>query len=392
MVCVYNDRRVLEACLQKSVADLRASAPRTQLIRVDNTRHTFASAGAALAHGAAQATNEFVVLAHQDVVLHSLTALEQAAGLLADRSTIGLVGACGIDAHGRIQGRIRDRVVLIGEHALNPTLVDSVDEVLFVVRRSDLATMPLATSHELAWHAYAVEYGVRMRGLGRDVVVTDIPLTHNSLTINLDRLDVAHRAVAIAYPDAMPVRTTCGVITAPKGPPQRKPLLETHRWRYRWLRESVTAGVASLRSHGRPVVLADIRLDIDDLLDALYLSGALAPLRIINVETGAFTGTRPVGELLRRGRVLTVSAESPDDAVAELDAAPDGTSLMLTNVEGRVLGALGGKNPLLGYSKDTGLWALTGPAAHIRLPAWRTARATPALRRRQLPSAVSLSH
>ena len=88
---------------------------------------------------------------------------------------------------------MRDRVVLLGETAREPTDVDSLDELLFMVPRRLVQREPVSESPELAWHAYAVEYGLRARSLGLRVCAVDIPLTHNSLTMNLDRLDVANR-------------------------------------------------------------------------------------------------------------------------------------------------------------------------------------------------------
>ena len=48
-------------------------------VPVSNCDGVFASAGAALNHGAAQCRHDYIVFAHQDVYLHSLAALEEAA-------------------------------------------------------------------------------------------------------------------------------------------------------------------------------------------------------------------------------------------------------------------------------------------------------------------------
>ena len=57
---------------------------------------------------------------------------------------------------------MRDRVVMIGEQAY-ATDVDSVDEVLFMIERKRALAEPLSEDPDLAWHAYAVEYGARVR-------------------------------------------------------------------------------------------------------------------------------------------------------------------------------------------------------------------------------------
>ena len=123
---------------------------------------------------------------------------------------------------------------LLGEPAPEPADVDCVDELLFIASRSPLEHEPLAEDPELAWHAYAVDYGLRARARGRRVCVADIPLTHNSLTVNLDRLEVAYAALAERYPDGMPVMTPQGQVGGPPRPRDRVTVLDEHRWRFRW--------------------------------------------------------------------------------------------------------------------------------------------------------------
>jgi hypothetical protein len=54
---------------------------------------------------------------------------------------------------------------------------------------------------DLAWHAYAAGYGLRVRGLGLRAAVTGIALTHDSRMANPARLDVAHATVADRDPE-----------------------------------------------------------------------------------------------------------------------------------------------------------------------------------------------
>ena len=120
-------------------------------------------------------------------------------------------------AAGEIVGRVRDRVLLLGEPLGEPTDVDSLDEVLFMVPRHLVRREPLSEAPELAWHAYAVEYGLRARSLGLRVCAVDIPLTHHSLTRERSTLDVAYGAIAARYPDALPVRAPGGLSAAFRG-------------------------------------------------------------------------------------------------------------------------------------------------------------------------------
>lgn len=379
VVCVFNDEAVLDNCLRSSFASLLQRDGESELIAVDNTKGQFPTAGAALGHGATRARHRVVAFAHQDVVLHSLEALEEAAAKMVTDPSIGMAGCCGIDARGLIHGRIRDRVVLIGSRVDHPTPVDSLDEVLFMLRAADLRSEPLANSPDLAWHAYAVEYGLRVRAAGKSVVALDIPVTHNSLTVNLDRLDVAHARVASLYPEATPVRTTCGVVRSAAPQPSRlSQLLQPHRWRYRWLRESLIAHRGARRTGSRVVVLSDIRLDIDDILNR---TGSIS---VVNVDDGTFDGGRDAAVAAdRRGRPVLLRAGSLEFATHEVQSRACEESLLVTNL-GRgdlsnLASCLRGAEHLLGFATDLGFWILLGPAARQGVQTWSGPRSRPAL-------------
>ena len=379
IVCVFNDPEVLADCLSRSVTQLLPTAPLTELITVDNTRHEYRSAGSALGHGVAQATHDYISFVHQDVVLHSLVAMEEAAGRMADDPALGMLGCSGIDAQGTMSGRMRDRAVLIGRSAPTPTPVDSLDEVQFMLRAEDVRASPISEDPALAWHAYAVEYGLRLRAGGRVVAAVDIPLTHNSLTINLDRLDVAHAAVARRYPSALPVRTTCGIIRLPgRTEGGLAHLLRPHRWRYRWFRESLMAhrGVRRIR-RARPV-LSDIRLDLDEVL------GATSDVTVVNVDDGWFgTSNASSVTVKRRGAQVHLTSSTLDGTCRMLATRSDAASVLVTNVTPDQLARLdvGSAEPVprLGCHLDMGYWLLVGPAASIHARDWGAPRAVPAL-------------
>ncbi|RPF26084.1 hypothetical protein EDD32_0508 [Georgenia muralis] len=377
VVCVFNDADVRRDCLDRSVSDGLALAPGTDLVAVDNTTGRFASAGAALNHGVSLARNAHVALVHQDVYLHSLPALEEAAAILGC-GEFGLLGAVGMTRDGHLVGRIRDRVVLSGRTARTPREVDSLDEVLFMASREQLIREPLAESPDLAWHAYAVEYGLRVRGLGRRVGAIHLPVTHNSLSVNLDRLDAAHAAVAAMYPDVLPVRTTCGTVASPA---PRRPLprpIEAQRWRYRWVRESLAVRPAHRAARDVPVVLSDIRHEIDDVLECFG-----RPLPVVNLELpdDRFTPGSPPLDLTRRGRPLSVRTATLEELI-DNDVTAEGSALV-TNVRPSdltvLIPALEGLPLRLGFQEDAGLWLATGALAEVELAGWRRGGGRPLL-------------
>jgi hypothetical protein len=385
VVCVFNDEQVRRHCLDRSLEAGRLEALDIDYVPVDNRTKTFKTAGQALNFGAAAAKHDYVAFVHQDVYLHSLRALEEAAAAM-DGGAFGILGAIGISSDGRLRGRVRDRVVLLGERVDQPTRVDSVDEVLFMVPRQLLSLEPLSEDPELGWHAYAVEYGLRVQSAGLHVGAVDIPLTHNSLTTNLANLDVAHRAVADRYPAALPVRTTCGIVRSDRGRLSDHRLLRGHRWRYRWIRESI-ASRGLVRTDGvSRRVLGDIRFEIDDLLRA----NPGASVRIVNVRDAEERTTAFDDELdlIRRGRTVTVASTGFDEALATArQAAAGDESVLVTNVLPDGLGTLAAALPpqriVVGWADAIGCWVLVGNAAGSLPKRWER----PPVRPLTLPAA-----
>ena len=377
IICVFNDPDVRRSCLDRSIAEHRDEAE-VEYLPIDNVDGSFATAGAALNYGASLARHEHLAFVHQDVYLHSLAALGAAAGALADDPGIGLLGAVGVDASGGLVGRIRDRVTLLGEPPELPTEVASLDEVLFMAPRAVVLREPLSEAPELAWHAYAIEYGLRVRRLGRRVCATDIPLTHNSATLNLDRLDIAYKAVAATYPEAVPLTATCGTIGARSRLRRSAGILRPHRWRYRWLRESAVVHAARRIAGGGRCVLGDIRLDIDEVL----ASNRSAPLRVLNLERGArfAGGDRPL-DLVRDGGPISFASHPMSELIEVVSSRSPGTSMLVTDLRIADLRTLAPNLPpgprVLGFRREIGLWILLGAAAGARPREWRSPTARP---------------
>ena len=307
IACVYNDADVRRHCLDRSL-EAGGSEVDVQYLPVDNTRHQFASAGAALNHAVRLAEHDVVVLAHQDVYLHDLDRLAAAAAALEDPQW-GVLGACGMTIDGELVGRLRDRVILVGASAPLPVPVQTLDEVLIIARRADLLDEPLSEDPRLAWHAYAVEYALRVRAAGRKAGAVDTAITHNSLTVNLARLDDAHHHVGTLHPRELPLRTTCGTVTGRDRDWRDLPVLRSQRWRRTWLRQSAAAARARV-GLGMPVVIADIAHDVD-----LLGFSAEHPLHLVNVDpSGAFAAVAGATVVLeRRERPVVMSSVAPED-------------------------------------------------------------------------------
>jgi hypothetical protein len=380
IVTVFNDPAMREACLDRSIDAHRVDAPEIELIPVDNANGAFSSAGAALNHGAALARHDYIAFVHQDVYLHSLVALEEAAGRLANDQQIGLLGAIGVTPDSRFFGYVRDRIFLLGEPVSIPVDVDTVDELLFVIPRRVLEREPLPEDRDLAWHAYAVEYGLRLRAQGMRVCAADIPVTHNSLTGNLDRLDVAYATIAANHPQALPVVTPQGIVQHGGRARDRKGFLSEHRWRYRWLRESLDAEKGRRAAGGAPCLLVDIRQDIDDLLARLLDA---PPLLVINSDRECrFVDEQPGPLSLPRGeRVVNLTSRTPEKLGEAVAATPAGRPILLTNLTLEDVRRLTRNGPprerVLGYWTSLGYWMLIDVPLEALPDQWRAPRATP---------------
>lgn len=375
IVCVYNNLAVRQECLDRSIQALSSEASDVEYLPIENVNGTYPSAGAALNHGVSLAKNEVVAFVHQDVFLHSLTALKRAAGQLQEGG-FGVLGANGMRSDGQLIGRVRDRVLLQGEQVAAPTDVDSLDEVLFLASRSQLISDPLIESPDMAWHAYAVEYGLRMRRQGLRTGAVDIPLTHNSLTVNLARLDEAHQSIATRYPELLPVQTTCGMVTSKTARTDERTWFPSHRWRYRWLLDSLVVQRTRPRI---PSVLADIRHDVDEVIDR----SPGRRLDIVNCSDGrsfVTDGMDPLVLSRREGTVIFTERSISDIPDVLASRSPD-SWMLLTNLSQpdiKILASHLAKIPsVLGFHAPTGFWLLIG-AAFTDLPSlWHSKKAIP---------------
>ena len=379
IACVFNDPDVRRECLDRSVEAYDGTLD-VDYIAVDNTEHAFSSAGAALNHAARQARHRVVVFVHQDVYLHSVDRLAEAARAFDDdaEGAWGILGANGVTSSGLDVGRLRDRTQLIGVPAPRPVPVQTLDEVLFMIPRELVLEHPLAEDADLAWHAYGVEYSLRVTRLGLRAGAVDLAITHNSLTVNMARLDEAHQAVGRLHPTQLPIQTTCGVVGGRTSRLRAYGAVRRHGWRLRWLRHSWFARRAR-RYVDVPVVLSDIREEVD-----LLPLDADVPLRLINIDhTGVFAGyNRSPLRFTRHGRPVLMSVvRTVEEVPAVVDALPEDQIVLvvgLTLHDLRSVGAtIAGVRPWLLGLQSNELWLLGGLPLD-RLPeSWSRPAAVP---------------
>lgn len=376
IVCVFNDLEMRQDCLDRSIAAYTGDVD-VDYIPVDNRRHEFTSAGAALNHGAARARHDVVVFVHQDVYLHSIDRIAH-VGAQLNGDTWGILGASGAPSQGQFIGRMRDRVQVIGRNADLPLEVESLDEVMFMIRRDRVLDAPLTTDPDLAWHAYAVEYGLRMRRRGLGVGAVNLAITHNSLTVNLARLAAGHDRVGALYPDLLPVRTTCGLIGSRTWSWRDAPVIRSHGWRLGWLARSLRS-IRPGQALGVPVVFGDIRTDVD-----LLGFNAKAPLKVVNLDAqGGFARyAHDTIRLDRSGSPVDFRAvASVDQLLDEVAALPAAGSVLLADLAMKDLSRFVDRLPnqsewLLGLQQGA-IWMLGGPVVRELPSEWTARQAVP---------------
>lgn len=181
IVCVYNDKDILDNYLIRSLKDQTVVY---ELILINNTNGKFRSAAEALNYGGQKARGKYIMFVHQDVDLSSNTWLEDVEKILKSLDKLGVAGVAGKSEnrkgvitnikHGsdhRLVGKIQIK---------EPIKVQTVDECLFIVPKSLFQKISFDENVCDDWHLYAVEYCLNTRKLGYNIYVIPVYVYHKS--------------------------------------------------------------------------------------------------------------------------------------------------------------------------------------------------------------------
>jgi hypothetical protein len=183
IVCVYNDRKILESYLLKG---LQKQACAYELICLDNSQGQFASAAQALNHGTRQiqAASTHIMFAHQDVCFASPAWLEDAEKMLDTLQNLGIAGVVGCREGDRSRfsnithgSPPRD----VGIRIQQPLAAMTVDECCLFIPRHVFKKYQFDEAVCEGWHFYAVEYCLRIQEAGLGVYIVPLSLHHSSL-------------------------------------------------------------------------------------------------------------------------------------------------------------------------------------------------------------------
>ena len=182
VVCVYNNKDILENYLLKSLGNQTVNY---ELINLDNTQGKFSSAAEALNYGGRKAKSDYIMFVHQDVDLSSNTWLEEVEKMLDGLPNFGIAGVAGSCEN--IKGNITNiengipKKAAGGIYIKEPTKVQTVDECLIIISNPVFSLLKFDEKVCNDWHVYAVDYSLSIRKLGYDVYVIPMYIYHLSI-------------------------------------------------------------------------------------------------------------------------------------------------------------------------------------------------------------------
>lgn len=184
VVCTYNDKETLDKYLLKS---LKTQTVKYELILINNTKNQFKSASEALNSGGNRANGKYIMFVHQDVDLMSNAWLEKSEEELDKLPNIGVAGVAGMaeNANGIISNIIHGEPPepAGGIQIKYPTMVQTVDECLFIIPKSVFNILKFDNNLNDRWHLYAVDYSLCSREMGYNIFVLPFSVYHSSKTV-----------------------------------------------------------------------------------------------------------------------------------------------------------------------------------------------------------------
>ena len=187
IVCVYNDEKVLECFLLKSLQNQTA---KYELILEDNIRSRFSSAAQALNHGGRKASSKYIMFVHQDIDLLSDRWLEDAERWLDMIPNLGIAGVAGMSEFGctnKERGRNiinhgnPEQVWSWGNPISMPEVVQTLDECLVIIPKKIFDAHGFDAITCDCWDLYAVDYCLSIKRIGCLAYVIPMFVYHGSM-------------------------------------------------------------------------------------------------------------------------------------------------------------------------------------------------------------------
>lgn len=187
IICASNNKKILDECLKKSLD--RQTYRDFELIVVDTKKSKYTGASDALMSGAKNAKGDFFIFIHHDVVFNTEHELENVVKQIENTKDFGVLGIAGASYEKNILiGNITngDNKIHISDKIIDePTEVQTLDEVMFIIKRDNLEKYPLNLDNK-TWHLYAVEYSLYMKEKNKKVMVIPCNIYHVSAGASLN--------------------------------------------------------------------------------------------------------------------------------------------------------------------------------------------------------------
>lgn len=181
IICVYNNKEILEKYLLKSLK--KQENQNYELILQDNTKNQFSSAASALNHGARKAQGEYLIFTHQDINLSDPEWIDKTYKTIQQLDNPGIIGVAGKTHDSLVRSNIKQglKPVDVTPYKIRkPIKASTLDECLFIIPKDVFEKHPLSEKRCPDWHLYAVDYVYHIKNSGYNAYIIPTTLEHRS--------------------------------------------------------------------------------------------------------------------------------------------------------------------------------------------------------------------
>lgn len=179
IISVYNNRQLLQECLQSSVESQQDISVELKLI--DNTDNKFPNAKLAYESALDNCTGKYIIFSHQDIRFLNEKELYNIFNRL-ETMNFGIVGVAGVNGRDIISNIYHgEKPMKVTEYNITQeTPCETVDECLFIIKNEDKYINLFRKLCCDSWHMYAVEYCLLCRQQSEKVYVIPANIYHVS--------------------------------------------------------------------------------------------------------------------------------------------------------------------------------------------------------------------
>ena len=198
IICVYNNEKILNDVLLKSLKHQTVSY---ELITINNIDNKFKSAASAYNTNAKKVIGKYILFVHQDIELDSNSWLEETERILNNIPNLGIAGVAGAK-EGKIYGYLNSEGHLWGSPFSTPIEVQTIDGCLIIIPNSVFKKQQFDEIVFDGWHCYSDDYALSIKKTRLNTYVIPSFVYHRTLSTNnkslvkyLRRLYVRHKSI-----------------------------------------------------------------------------------------------------------------------------------------------------------------------------------------------------